>query len=70
MMRNIDTIKREMHQTQETERSRLNTMLTEARELILGSSNEKIEKIKDDVYSRIKDLERVSKKRHLIFNIF
>lgn len=58
-LRLVDNIKREVHQNQEIERSRLNTALIEAKELIQSYANEKIEKIKDDIYGRIRDLERV-----------
>jgi hypothetical protein len=67
MLRLVDNLKREIHQNQEIERSRLNTALIEAKELIQSYANEKIEKIKDDIYGRIRDLERV---RVLYFYIY
>lgn len=64
MLRLVDNLKREVHQNQEIERSRLNTALLEAKELIQSYANEKIEKIKDDIYGRIRDLERQNKEEN------
>ena len=58
-LRLVENVKREINQNHEVERSRLNTALIESRELITHHANEKIEKIKDDIYGRIRDLERV-----------
>ena len=59
LLRVVDTNKRENMQNMEIERSRYNSVISEIRDLISAQTNEKIEKVREDIFSRFKDFERV-----------
>ena len=59
LLRIADTNKRENMQNMEIERSRYNSVVSEVKDLISAQTNEKLEKVREDIFSRFKDFERV-----------
>lgn len=59
MVRIIDANKRDLSQQLENDRIKMNTILNEYKEFLLVQSNDKLDKIKDDLYIRIRDIEKV-----------
>jgi hypothetical protein len=60
VLRSLESIKREFYQNIETERTRLNTAINESRETALIVTNDRIEKTKEDILIRIRDVEKVN----------
>jgi hypothetical protein len=58
-MRIVDANKRDLTQQLENDRIKMNTILNEYKELLLAQSNDKLDKIRDDLYIRIRDIEKV-----------
>jgi hypothetical protein len=59
MYKLIETIKRDVHVSMEAERARVNAHLFESKESTLLIANERIERAKEELLSRVKDIERV-----------
>lgn len=68
-MRSVESNKREIYQNLENERSRLNSLLMETKESTLLIANDKIEKAKEDLLNRIRDLEKVENKKQQLFHL-
>ena len=60
VQRALESVKREFYQNMETERTRVNTVIGESRETALILATDRIEKTKEDILTRIRDVERVS----------
>ena len=60
VQRALESVKREFYQNIETERARVNTVINESRETALIIATDRIEKTKEDILIRIRDVERVN----------
>lgn len=61
-MRMIESSKREFYSSLENEKMRNSSLITENKDTTFLVMNDKIEKAKEDINTRIRDLEKVSKK--------
>lgn len=68
-MRNLEATKREIYQNMDTDRARLTAQICETRDATMFHVNDRIEKTKEDLHARIRDLERV-RKIHIFFSSF
>lgn len=59
-MRAIDNSKREIYQNMETDRARLNAQIAETRDAVMFHTNDRVEKAKEDLTIKLRDVERVS----------
>lgn len=59
VLRSLESIKREFYQNMETERTKVNTAINESRETALIVATDRIEKTKEDILNRMRDVERV-----------
>lgn len=59
-MRQVESNKREIFQSIENEKLRINHQLSENKEATLLLTNDKTDKAKEDILNRIRDLERVN----------
>ncbi len=58
-IRSIESLKRQITQNFETEKIKVNALINETKDLISLSSSDKIEKTKEEILSRIRELEKV-----------
>lgn len=59
-IRSLESMKREFYQNIENERTKLNSMISETRDASLLITNDRIDKTKEDLLNRIREVERVS----------
>jgi hypothetical protein len=60
-IRSVESLKRQINQNFETEKIKVNALINETKDLISLSSNDKIEKTKEEILGRIRELEKVCK---------
>ena len=59
-MRAIDMSKREIYQNMDTDRARMNAQLAETRDAVMFHTNDRVEKAKEELNIKMRDVERVS----------
>lgn len=57
-IRNIDSLKRQINQNFESEKIKVNSLVNETKDLISVSSNDKIDKLKEEMANKLRDLEK------------
>jgi hypothetical protein len=57
-IRSIEALKRQINQNMESEKIKVNSLVLETKDLISVSANEKIDRVRDELMSRIRDLEK------------
>lgn len=59
-IRSLESLRREFNQNIEAERARSNAFMNESKESSIIAYNDKIEKTREDLMSKLRDIERVS----------
>ena len=68
ILKSLSQLKHELTQSIDTERTRSNTAIRDLRDYISSNTDERLEKTREDLNTRIRDLERVSINIFIMFN--